>query len=193
MTTYRNGQSRGNAMDKIVLKWEMLGFVFSFFVGSMLHFIFEWAGEWSPVALVGAVNESTWEHLKMAYWPMLAWTTIEFAAAKRANFKVQNFMIAKAIGIYMATVSIMALYYGYLAFGGRSNVVYSISIFALAIFLGNLASAKIMSIPQWPAWTRWLGIGLVAFSIACFSLFTYLPPQFFLFQDPVSGGYGIIP
>lgn len=41
-------------------------------VGSLLHFAWEWSGRSAVVAVFAATNESTWEHLKLAFWPALA-------------------------------------------------------------------------------------------------------------------------
>jgi hypothetical protein len=43
----------------------------------LLHFAFGWSGRWLPLALVAPVNESVWEHLKMAYWPLCELTLVE--------------------------------------------------------------------------------------------------------------------
>jgi len=36
-------------------------------VGSLLHFLFDWLGQWPPIGLISAVNESVWEHTKLAF------------------------------------------------------------------------------------------------------------------------------
>jgi len=50
-----------------ILIWEISGFFFILLTGTFLHFIFELSSFWRPAALFGAVNESTWEHLKMVF------------------------------------------------------------------------------------------------------------------------------
>jgi hypothetical protein len=57
-------------MRKKILIYTILGTVFAVFTGSGLHFLFDALGQWRPVAIIAAVNESTWEHLKLAFWPM---------------------------------------------------------------------------------------------------------------------------
>ena len=58
-------------MKKYALKWELLGIVFIIVLGGALHFVFDLSGEWPPLALIAAVNESVWEHLKLGFWPAL--------------------------------------------------------------------------------------------------------------------------
>lgn len=47
---------------------ESIGAIMMILFGSGLHFAFVLLGSWAPVALVAAVNESIWEHLKLAFW-----------------------------------------------------------------------------------------------------------------------------
>ncbi|MFX0202676.1 MAG: DUF6512 family protein, partial [Candidatus Hodarchaeota archaeon] len=64
-------------MNKTILRWELVGFIVIFIIGSMLHFVFELFNKWSPIGLIAAVNESVWEHLKLAFWPAVAYSGIE--------------------------------------------------------------------------------------------------------------------
>lgn len=57
--------------------------------GSLLHFTYEWIGGrgWS---FVSAVNESTWEHLKLLFWPVAAftvWNTL-YMAGQQGDFSL---------------------------------------------------------------------------------------------------------
>nr|MDO8113898.1 DUF6512 family protein [Candidatus Sigynarchaeota archaeon] len=180
-------------MDKTILKWEMWGFIIAFVAGTLLHFTFEWTRNWVPIAVIAAVNESTWEHLKIAFWPMFIWACIEWKIFKVKGVKAENYVIGKAIGIYSTPLLIIAMFYSYLALGGIDSLAYDIGIFAASIFVGQVISALILSLKAWPSWTRLAGIIALIFAAACFSLFTYLPPQNILFLDPESGLYGIIP
>jgi len=56
-------------LRKKILRRELAGAVFIILLGSMLHFTFELSGENPVVGVFSAVNESVWEHLKLAYWP----------------------------------------------------------------------------------------------------------------------------
>lgn len=58
-------------MSVNIKKWKMISILFSLVVGTLLHFTYQWSGENAFVGLFSAVNESTWEHLKLAFFPML--------------------------------------------------------------------------------------------------------------------------
>jgi len=49
-----------------ILKLEIWGMVFISAFGSLLHFVFNWLNRFWLAGAFSAVNESTWEHLKLA-------------------------------------------------------------------------------------------------------------------------------
>jgi hypothetical protein len=176
-------------MKRSVLKWELVGIGVIFIAGAIFHFLFEWAGGWSPVGVIAAVNESVWEHFKIAFWPALFYAIIEYPFLKRS---CPNFFIAKAIGIYIMPAAIAAIFYAYTAIFGEEILIVDILIFLVAVALGQLASYKILTMKQWPRWTSGVGIVMVVLLAAALGVFTFYPPELGIFKDAVSGGYGII-
>ena len=55
------------AAYKTVSIYELIGMVFIFFLGSALNFTFALSGNQPIVGAFSAVNESVWEHLKLAF------------------------------------------------------------------------------------------------------------------------------
>ncbi len=47
--------------------------------GSLLHFLFDWSKHNRFVMLFAAVNESYWEHIKIAVWPVFFLQAVLFA------------------------------------------------------------------------------------------------------------------
>jgi len=176
-------------MKRSVLKWELVGIAVISIVGSVLHFVFEWSGGWEPVGVIAAVNESVWEHFKIAFWPALFYAIFEYPFLRRST---SNFMIAKAIGIYVMPVAIAVIFYSYTAIFGEEILIVDILIFFVAVALGQLASYRILTVRRWPRWTGRLGLVMVIALAVAFGMFTFYPPHLPLFRDAVSGGYGII-
>ena len=58
--------------DRRWRKWELAGLFLTLIFGNLLHFVYDWSGQNSVVAAFAAVNESTWEHMKLLFFPMLA-------------------------------------------------------------------------------------------------------------------------
>lgn len=176
-------------MNKL-LKFEILGMVFISVFGSLLHFAFNWLNKFWLAGAFSAVNESTWEHLKLAVVPAILWAILEIKVFK---IKSNNFIFAKFVGIYLMPISIVALFYSYKAILGHNLLAIDISIFVLSAIIGQLVSYKIMIMPEFSTKViKILSFVLLAILLAEFAVFTFFPPHWFLFKDPISGGYGII-
>lgn len=171
-----------------VFLWELFGVIFISIAGSLLHFTFKYFNEYKPIALISAVNESTWEHLKIAFWPALFYSIIEYISISDST---NNFIIAKAACLLVIPISIIILFYSYTAILGRNLLIVDISIFILSIYLGQKVSFKLLTIDQLPSFLTSLSAFIIAILIIMFSLFTYFPPKHPIFKDPIKGKYGI--
>jgi len=170
------------------LRWEVGGIIFIVVLGSVLHFAFEWAGHWTPIAPIAAVNESVWEHLKLGFWPALAYAILEYS---RFGKSASNFFFAKTLGIYLIPITIVVLYYSYTAILGRGLLMVDIAIFVEAVIVGQLVSYILLTASPLPKrLNRFAPIALVILGIL-FVLFTFYPPQLTLFRDSATGVYGI--
>lgn len=176
-------------MNKRVLKWELAGIVIISIVGSLLHFVFEWAGRLPPVGAIAAVNESVWEHFKIAFWSALLYAVLEYSIIRRST---KNFAFAKSIGIYAIPIVIAIVFYSYTAIVGQEILAVDISSFIIAIAIGQLISYRILTSCQLPIWTGKLGIILLVFLALAFIIFTYFTPHLPIFRDGPTGNYGII-
>jgi hypothetical protein len=178
------------AMDKRrrILFYELAGIVFIIAFGSILHFTFEWSGHQAIVGVFSAVNESVWEHLKLGFWPAIVFALIEFKYLKKAT---NNFLFAKTVGIYLIPVIITVLFYSYTTILGESLLVIDILTFIIAVIVGQLASYRLLTGKTLPYNLDKVSlIALLLLGLA-FVLFTFYPPQLAMFQDPITGEYGI--
>jgi hypothetical protein len=168
--------------------WESSGALFIFLAGAALHFVYELSGAWPPVALIAAVNESVWEHLKIAFWPALAFAAFEHAHVKQ---HARNFWMAKAAGFLVNPAFIVVFFYTYTALLGTHVLWIDIGSFLLAAIAGQLTSFRLMTAPELPKRLRQAGIIVVAALAAAFSLLSYHPPEVFLFRDGPTRKYGL--
>jgi len=174
-------------MNKYALKWELVGIVFIVIIGGALHFAFDLSGEWLPLALIAAVNESVWEHLKLGFWPALIYFLTEYRYIRKSS---SNFIFAKAIGILLIPVAITILFYAYTAFV-EDMLAVDLAIFVVSVVVGQLTSYKILTVSPLPVWVNRLGMVLMIFLTIAFGTLTYYAPRLPIFRDPISGGYGI--
>ena len=175
------------AMKKAVPYWQMVGFIFTGVMGTLLHFLFDWTGGNAVVALFSAVNESIWEHIKLLYYPMLAFAFVEYACW---GSEVPQFWCVKLLGVLTGIVLIPVIYYAYTGILGVSADWFNIAIFylvaAAVFYLETKLFAKNTACPI--PWDR-------AFVILClmgvlFTVLTFAPPKIPIFQDPITGTYG---
>ncbi|MGC8942565.1 MAG: DUF6512 family protein [Caldisericia bacterium] len=175
---------------KVIFKWQIFAFLFIIFIGSMLHFVFEWSGNSKIFAYFAAVNESTWEHLKLAFFPALLFSLIEYPFVKKY---VKNYFLGKVIGFYIMPITIIVLFYGYKFIFKSDSLFWDIFIFILATFLGEYVTYKFLTKKESLGKNyQILSIILFLTIFISFSLLTYFPPKNLLFKDPISGGFGII-
>jgi hypothetical protein len=176
------------ASNKTVLIYELIGIVFIIFLGSTLHFAFALSGNQPVVGAFSAVNESIWEHLKLAFWPALLLAVIEYPLLRKA---ANNFFIAKAIGVYLMVTIIPLVFYSYTAFSGKSIFAIDISSFVVAVLIGQLLSYKILTYRQLTSNLNKIAFAAIILLAIAFILFTYYPPQLQIFKDSLTGKYGI--
>jgi hypothetical protein len=173
-----------------VQRWEIIGVFIIVGFGTTLHFWFEWTDYWRPIALVAAVNESTWEHFKMAFWPGLVYALIEYPFLKE---ETHNFFFAKFSGLFTMPVITMILFYGYTYLTGTHLLWADVIVFILSVIGGQWISLVILTKDKelQPSVQKF-AIGGLAIMILAFSLLSYFPPKNFIFAHPGTGEYGIL-
>lgn len=170
------------------LFFELIGIIFIIIFGSVLHFTFEWSGGQAVVGIFSAVNESVWEHLKLGFWPAVLFALVEF---KYLRNETSNFLFAKTFGIYLIPAIIVVIFYSYTAVLGESILVVDILSFVVAVVVGQLVSYRLLTGKTLPYNLDLFSlIALILLGLS-FVIFTFSPPQFGLFQDPITGGYGL--
>ena len=174
-------------MKRSIWHWELLGFSVTALGGTLLHYLYDWLSEAWWIAPFSGVNESTWEHMKLLFWPMLL-----FAAAQSLFFRdLQDFWCIKLKGTLLGLTLIPVLFYTYNGVVGRSPDWLNITIFFVSAAIAYLCETKlaergIVNCPHPKAAMAVLYlIGIL------FGVFTFLTPEIGVFRDPLTGMYGI--
>ena len=113
-------------MRRRLFFWELAGFLFTGALGVLLHFLYEWSGGNTLAAAFSAVNESTWEHMKLLFFPMFVFSVFQVCIMGR-NYP--NFLAARAASILTGLVLIPVLFYTYTGVLGRNINWVDIAIF----------------------------------------------------------------
>lgn len=169
-----------------LLKFQVFSTIFGIVLGTLLHFTFEWFGNNEIIGAFSSINESTWEHLKLAFFPMLITAIIGTFIFQNDH---SNFLCAKTIGLITAIGFITGFFYTYTGILGRNIAIIDISSFIIAIILGEYVSYRLI-ISNYKCNNTFAIITLLILAF-CFIFFTYNPPKIALFQDPITGLYGI--
>jgi hypothetical protein len=185
--TSNKGEDQMHLSNK-VLFFEIVGTVIIILLGSALHFTYDLSGKLAVVGAFSAVNESVWEHLKLAFWPSLIWLLIEYFLIGNVT---NNFFIAKTLGACIMVVLIPIIFYSYTSVTGESIFAIDIATFILAVVIGQAVSYVFFKKNQFSRNAEKVTLViLVALGVA-FIAFTFYPPYLPIFQDPISKGYGI--
>ena len=162
--------------------WQIIAALFCIILGVILHFTYEWSGENPIVGLFSAVNESTWEHLKLAFYPMVLIAIIGyFIIGNKSN----NYWTAQTIGIITAIIFIIVFFYSYTGIIGTNYAWLNIATFVMAIILGEYAIYQLL-ISQKYYNAEAISIFFLILLFLSFVLYTFNPPSIALFQAPIT-------
>ena len=172
-------------MKRNLSLWQFAGFALSALGGTLLHFVYEWTG--SPLAApFSGVNESTWEHMKLLYFPLFL-----FALVQRRWFRdVPAFWCIKLCGTLIGLALIPVLFYTYNGAIGTSPDWVNIAIFFVAAAVTYVAEWRQLRHPARSCRPRLAFAALCAVGVL-FVVFTFVTPHVGLFRDPLTGGYGV--
>lgn len=172
--------------NKKILRFEIINTIFIIILGIILHFAFKWSSENTFIGTFSAVNESIWEHLKLIFFPMVITT---FAGHFYLKDVSPNYLQIKTKSILFAMLSIVILYYCYTGILGNDIAFINISIFIIAVIIGEFYTYKNSLSSSWQNNTHSLIILTIIFLV--FAIFTFNPPHIGIFKDPVTNTYGI--
>lgn len=175
--------------DRRWRKWELAGLFLTLIFGNLLHFVYDWSGQNSVVAAFAAVNESTWEHMKLLAMPWVIWSLVEAVALRSSR---QSVLMARALGLLAGLVTIPTVYYTYTGALGVSSMIVDVVLFQAAVLLGALVSWRVLAKNKLtgPIWGA-VGLLLLLGIAALFVWWTYAPPVLPIFIDPTNGTVGL--
>ena len=155
-------------------------------IGTISHFLYDISNHNKIVGLFTAVNESTWEHIKIALTPTFLWSLID-GYIYGSN---PNYFLAKLVSIIVIIIVIPLLFYGYKSILKKDIVLFDISIFYIAIILSQLAFKYIINLDKVSYTTNYISIILLTIIFIGYLIHTIFPGKSFIFKDPLTQNYG---
>ncbi len=149
---------------KFYKRYIVTGFLFVGIFGTLFHFVYDWCRQARLTGLFVPVNESTWEHMKLLFIPMLIYIAICFQYVKKKvgckyvsdknsmkifskdskisvnvknekNNEICKIIYTGLLGNIVGTWSIPFLFYGYKGILGFEVAWIDISTFFIAVFI----------------------------------------------------------
>ena len=172
--------------EKSIIHYEFFCIIFVAILGTILHFTYDLSHQNPIVASFSSVNESVWEHLKLLFFPTLL--TIMIGCILHKDILYQ-YLSSKVNGLLSTMWFIVIFYFTYVGILGQNIALIDILSFFVAIILSEYITLKKLIVSNPSNWKLSLAILIVLF--ICFIIFTFIPPKIGLFQDPITGTYGI--
>lgn len=178
--------------NKLLIKnLSIWGAIFVVVFGTLTHFLYEFSNNNYFVGLITPVNESVWEHMKLAFTPLLIFAIIDYRYLKNI---VSNYLFALMKEIFFGIAFIIAMYYLYTSFSQEGNLVVDISSFVVAIILSKWIGYQILTGRYKKLEFKYLNVISASLIVGLFIFFVYAtinPPQNNLFVDPITNTFGI--
>ena len=160
--------------------YTITGAIFVIITGTISHFIYEWSGRQFLLGFFFPVSESTWEHMKLCFFPMLIYSCFMNKRWKDAYPCVTSALL---YGTLLGTFLIPVIFYTYTGIIGRNYLFLDIATFIISVLLAFLCVYRLTVSCKMFSHTFLLG-SLVFVMAICFLLFTYLPPDLGIFIEP---------
>ena len=157
------------------------GAVFVSILGTLLHFAYNIFGQNAIVGLFTPINESTWEHMKLVFFPMII-CYIYFNIRLKSEFPCIN--SAMAFATLVGTFLIPVLFYTYSGILGYNLAFFDISTFFISVIYSFYLAYKLTNSCKAERYETLLFSLLVIVGVL-FIIFTLYPPKIGLFVSPV--------
>lgn len=103
------------------------GFLFVLVLGCVLHFTYGLSGDNALVGIFSAKDESTFQHLKLLFWPFIIFSVFEYFILRPRK----NYVFIKTLSVLFGAAVIVIVFYAYTAIWGKNFLAADIFTFML--------------------------------------------------------------
>ena len=167
-------------MKRSISLWQLMGFAVTSLFGTLLHFLYDLLGKPLWIAPFSGVNESTFEHMKLLFWPMLL-----FALVQGLFFRErEDFFSIKMRGILLGIGLIPVIFYTYNGVIGKSPDWVNIAIFFIAAACSYIYETKLFYYDNSSCHKPILSLTTLCAIALLFVIFSFKAPNINIFKDP---------
>ena len=147
----------------------IIGTIFVLITGILSHFVYDWSGQNFIVGFFSPVNESTWEHMKLCFFPMLLYSLF-----MRRRLKGEYPCVTSALlfGTLLGTFLIPVIFYTYTGILGKNYLPLDIATFILSVILAFAAIYRLTLSCKMRCFTFWLFLSVATMAACFFTIFS---------------------
>ena len=121
-----------------------IGMIFIGVIGTLLHFTYEISHHNKFVAIFSAVNESTWEHIKICMTPTILWSLYDGYVYGMNS----NYLIGKSLCLLTIILLIPLLFYTYTIFTKKSILFIDVICFYITVICSQMVFNYFINIKE---------------------------------------------
>ena len=115
-------------------------FLYISFSASFLHFAYDMSNHLFIFSIIGAINESIWEHLKLGIFPWFSWFLIRWYF-----YSYENSYVGNLVAVLGYNITILFIFYGSIFIFKKHILLLSISSFYIGVIFGSMMEYLIKS------------------------------------------------
>lgn len=167
---------------------QVLGVLGVFILGTIWHDLIDYFGQNPIIGLIAPVNESSWEHWKIALFPWLILMFLEYPSIKN---QVTNYTFSKVMGLLAFQFVTFGVLFIHSKISGECNWVLNIVMYVIGITVGQFVSYFLMKNLAENKWLDTMGLFILVIELFLIFTFTINPLKTDYFKDSETGTYGI--
>lgn len=160
--------------------YTIAGIIFVILLGALSHYFYQWSNKNVVVSLFSPIDESTWEHMKLLFFPMLIYALFMTAKIKSDYPCIVSALLA---GSLAGTFLIPILFYSYTGILGFHIAFLDISTFLISVLAAFKIAYRLAQSCSFQKYEPLLTL-LTIVVIILFFIFTFFKPDINLFTDP---------
>ena len=168
------------------MKFVIISVVVISVIGTLSHFLYDISKHNKVIGIFTAVNESVWEHIKIALTPTFLWGLVD-GYVYGLN---PNYFLAKFLSVLSIIILMPLLFYSYRIFLKKEILVVDIISFYIEIIVSQLIFHYIVELEPLNFIYNYIGCALLFILFGGYMIHTLMPAKSFLFKDPISNKYG---
>ena len=173
-------------------KYMIYGTIAINLLATLNHFLYELSGDNTIVGIFMPINESVWEHLKLAFYPTLVWWVLGyFLYRNKLNIHKGKYISAMIISLMISPVIVVNFYYTYTGALGIQSMILDIFSLLLGVFVAQSVAVNYYEKCEYSTIVFLVLVIIGVMYAALLTYVTFYPPNLPIFIDSTNGLRGI--